>query len=76
MSSYRNMDARRTREADRRRTREGLKVSHALPALSSSVTESNSSAAVANECVRKREVHWVKLTCNILTIIASNTWKK
>ena len=49
VSSYRNMDARRTREADRRRTREGLKVSHALPALSSSVTGPNSSAAVANE---------------------------
>ena len=54
MSSYRNMDARRTREADRRRTREGLKVSHALPALSSSVTGSNSSAAIANECERER----------------------
>lgn len=54
MSSYRNMDARRTREADMKRAREGLKVSLALPALGSSVTGSNSvtgsksSEAVAN----------------------------
>ena len=53
MSSYRKMDAKRTRVADTKRTREGLKTALEPPVLSSSVTASKSRAPVADE----REVH-------------------
>ena len=66
VQSYRKMDARRTRVADAKRTREGLKTALAPPVLSTSVTFSKSRAPVADE----REVHWMKTgTWNIYALL-------